>query len=110
MAPDESGNIGTWNVWIEDQQGRPHVVVEGELTAATTGGEVQLVKAEPQGSDERDLLLTIAPRVQLDDNAEPLKLSYSEALHHEHQYASITITDQGTPLARIVDIERRQPA
>lgn len=110
MAPDESGNIGTWNVWIEEQHGRPHVVVEGELPATATAGEVRLVKAEPQGSDERDLLLTIAPRVQPDDSGTPLKLTYSEALHHEHQYASITITDQGTPLARLVDIERREPA
>ena len=110
MAPEASGNRGTWHVWIEEHHGRPQLVIEGELPATATGDEVRLVKAEPQGSDERDLLLTIAPRVQLEETAQPLKLTYSEALHSEHQYASITITDQGTPLARLVDIERRQPA
>jgi hypothetical protein len=71
---------------------------------------VRLVKAAPQGSDERDLLLTIIPRVQLEGTAGTLKLAYSEPLRNEHPYASITITDQGAPMARIVSIGRKQPA
>lgn len=110
MAPDEQGTIGSWNVWIEDADGGPHLVVEGELPAAATDTDVRLVKAEPQGSDERDLLLTLEPRVRLDNPERTLQLAYREPLHNEHQYASITITDQGTPLARIVDIGRKEPA
>lgn len=110
MAPDEQSNIGSWTVWVEEADGGTRLVVEGELQASAPGTDVQLVKAEPQGSDERDLLLTIAPRVQLDGGGSTLKLAYREPLGNEHQYASVTITDQGTHLARIVDIGRREPA
>lgn len=110
MTPEERGTTGSWTVWIEDQHGRPQLVVKGELPTTASDADVRLVKAEPQGSDERDLLLTLTPRVQLDPSGQPLQLTYSEALHTEHQYASVTITDQGTPLARLVDIGRREPA
>lgn len=110
MAPDEQGYTGSWRVWIEEAGGGVRLVVEGEVQVSEVDGDVRLVKAEPQGSDERDLLLTIAPRVPLDPAGRTLQLAYHEPLRDEHQYASITITDQGTPLARLVDIGRREPA
>lgn len=108
MAPDELNNIGTWNAWTEEKEGQHLLFVEGQLPATTFAGEVKLVKAYPQGSDERDLLLTLDPRVQLDHPDRTLQLTYSEPLHHEHQYASITITDQGAAVARIVTISRKE--
>ena len=110
MTPEEQGYTGSWNVWIEAADGSARLVIEGEVRVSAADGEVRLVKAEPQGSDERDLLLTLAPRVRLDPAGQTLQLAYSESLHNEHQYASVTITDQGTPLARLVDIGHREPA
>lgn len=107
---DESDNIGTWTAWTEQRNGTTQLFVEGQLPASATEGDVRLVKAEPQGSDERDLLLTLEPRVQLDNPDRTLQLTYSEAVRDEHPYASITITDQGSAVARIVTIEHREPA
>jgi hypothetical protein len=110
MAQDEQDNIGTWNAWTGQKDGHAHLFVEGELPANSQEADVRLVKAEPQGSDERDLLLTIVPRVQLDNPDRTLQFTYNEALRDEHQYASITITDQGNPVARIVSIGRKELA
>lgn len=110
MAQDELANLGTWNAWTEEKEGRVHLFVEGELPAASQEADVRLVKAHPQGSDERDLLLTIVPRVQLEDPDRTLEFTYNEALRDEHQYASITITDQGAAVARIVSIGKQETA
>lgn len=110
MAQDELDNLGSWNAWTEEKEGRVHLFVEGELRAAAPQEDVRLEKASPQGSDERDLLLTLNPRVLLDSPDRTLKLTYSEEVRDEHQYASITITDQGAAVARIVTIGKQQPA
>lgn len=110
MTRDESGNLGTWNAWTENRDGTTQLFVEGELEASAPEGDVRLVKAQPQGSDERDLLLTLTPCVQLENPGRTLKLTYSETVRDGHQYASITITDQGSAVARIVTIGHREPA
>ncbi|HEX5924997.1 MAG TPA: hypothetical protein VFY45_14290 [Baekduia sp.] len=72
------------------------LVVEGTATAPTTGWTAKLVRADPQGTNPRALLLRLAVHRPSDDDVvtkvlTELPVSYSEPVESEDQYDEVNV-------------------
>lgn len=96
-----------WNAWIDIQPIQPTqygtLHVAGEIFTHPSQSAI-LVKAVPQGTNPKILLLNIIMVRSAVPTRQPLFLSYSESLLDASQYSSIDVLYTGKIIASITDI------